>query len=63
MLEKRLKKFGSFEKAARYCADRGVSVSGSYLFMMVTGKRDPAIPKARALARVLGLELMDVVGE
>jgi hypothetical protein len=63
VLEKRLSEFDSYEKAARYAADRGVSVSGSYLSMMVSGKRDPAIPKARKLARVFGLKLMDVVGE
>lgn len=62
VLEKRLKKFESYEKAARYAADQGVSVSGSYLSMIVSGKRDPSLRKARKLARVFDLDIIDVIG-
>lgn len=50
----------SFEKAARYLAERGVEISGSYLSTIAKG-REPALPLARKLATALELELSDIV--
>lgn len=51
----------SFEKSARYLATKGVEITGSYLAMIVGGKKEPALPLARKLAAALDLEVSDVV--
>ena len=61
-LRDRLRAYGSYEKAARAIAIAGVDVSGSYLSLLVRGERDPSVQKARDLARVLDIDLLDVIG-
>ena len=53
----------SYEKAARYLADRGVEVSGSYLSMLVRGLRYPSVSMAKQIAEALDLQLSDIVGK
>lgn len=62
-LQRALQEIGSYERAARLLADRGVDVSGSYLSMLVRGSRDPSVAMARRISRALGIDLSDVVGE
>ena len=62
LLAKKIEQIGSFRKAAARLAETGVSVSASFLNLLVRGEREPSAPMSRGIARGLGLRLEDVVG-
>lgn len=62
-LEAALREVGdSYEAMARWLHEHQVPVSGAYLSMLVSGKRDPSVKTAKKLAMALGIDLSDIVG-